>query len=342
LEPGSGPAHLSLFGYDPLRYIVGRGVLEALGIGFALQPGDLAARGNFATVDSDGVILDRRAGRIPTAECERLTGILQQRTAQLLPGCEVFVLPVKEHRFALIVRGEGLGGDLSETDPLVVGERPLPVVDRSGTAEGERTAALVNRWVGAAREALAGEDRANSLNLRALAKPTPIPSMAEIYGLRAAAIAVYPMYRGLASLAGMDVLPISGERPADEVAVLEAHWADYDYFFVHIKKTDSYGEDGDFEAKAREIEAVDAIVPRIFALQTGVLIVTGDHSTPAALRRHSWHPVPALLWGPRAMPDAVACFGERACASGSLGVIHATSLMPLAMAHADRLHRFGA
>lgn len=347
VEPGSGPAHLSLFSYDPVTYEIGRGVLEALGIGFELLPNDLAGRGNFATADANGIITDRRAGRISTEECERLVAKLQAATDNLfpgyeVPGYEVIVKPVKEHRFAFILRGEGLGGRLTETDPLATGKKPLPVVDESGTAEGAHTAELVNRWVEAARAALADEPKANSLNLRGLAKDPGLPRFSSIYGMRAAAIAVYPMYKGVARLVGMEPIEFEGERPEHEIDALERVWNDYDFFFIHIKKTDSYGEDGNFDAKVHEIEAVDAVIPRILALNPGAIIVTGDHSTPAKLRSHSWHPVPTLLWSPTAMPDQAPTFGERACASGHLGIFHATNIVPMAMGVAGRLARFGA
>lgn len=343
IEPGSGPAHLSLFSYDPVKYQIGRGVLEALGIGFELGPNDIAARGNFATVGPDGAITDRRAGRIGTDECIRLADKLQKATGDLFAGdYEVIVRPVKEHRFVFVLRGPGLGGDLTETDPLVTGRQPLPVEDNSGTAEGAKTAELVNRWVTRAREVLADEPKANSLNLRGLAKDPGLPRFPQIYGMRAVALAVYPMYKGVARLVGMDVVDFAGERPEHEIDALERVWNDYDFFFIHIKKTDSYGEDGNFDAKAHEIEAVDAVIPRILALQPGALIVTGDHSTPAKLRSHSWHPVPTLLWSPTAMPDQATSFGERACAGGHLGLFHATNLISMAMAHAGRLTRFGA
>lgn len=342
VEPGSGPAHLSLFSYDPVTYEIGRGVLEALGIDFALRPDDIAARGNFATADAAGVITDRRAGRIGTDECIRLAAKLQAATGDLLPGYEVIVKPVKEHRFVFVLRGPGLGGKLSETDPLVTGKKPLPVTDESGTPEGAHTAALINRWADAARAALADEPKANSLNLRGIAKDPGLPRFRDIYGLRAAAIAVYPMYRGVARLVGMEPIAFEGERPEHQIAALEQAWADYDFFFIHIKKTDSYGEDGNFDAKVHEIEAVDAVIPRLLALQPGAIIVTGDHSTPAKLRSHSWHPVPMLIWSPTAMPDRAQSFGERACAGGYYGQIHATNLIPLAMGQAGRLTRFGA
>ncbi len=342
VEPGSGPAHLSLFGYDPVRYMIGRGVLEALGIGFPLQAGDVAARGNFASVDGDGLITDRRAGRIATEECIRLTGKLREASAGLFDDCEVFVEPVQEHRFVFVLRGEGLGGSLTDTDPQAVGRRPLPVRDESGGSEGARTAELVNRWTAHARETLADEPRANSLNLRGLAQDPGLPLFPDIFGMRAGAIAVYPMYRGVASLVGMEAIRVEGDRPRHEIDALVEAWEDFDFFFVHVKKTDSYGEDGDFDAKVHEIEAVDAEIPRILELGPGALIVTGDHSTPAVLRSHSWHPVPTLLWSPSAMPEAARGFGERACAGGQLGICHATTLVPQAMAHAGRLKRFGA
>jgi 2,3-bisphosphoglycerate-independent phosphoglycerate mutase len=342
VEPGSGPAHLSLFSYDPVTYEIGRGVLEALGIGFDLQPDDLAARGNFATADATGVITDRRAGRIGTDECIRLAAKLQRATGGLFSTHEVIVKPVKEHRFVFVLRGPGLGGQLSETDPLVTGKKPLPVEDASDTPVGEKTAALVNRWVEVARQALADEPKANSLNLRGLAKDPGLPRFPQIYGMRAAAIAVYPMYKGVARLVGMEVVDFEGERPEHEIAALERVWNDYDFFFIHVKKTDSYGEDGNFDAKVHEIEAVDAVIPRLMALNPGAVIVTGDHSTPAKLRSHSWHPVPTLLWSPTVMPDTVQTFGERACTGGYLGRFHATNLIPLAMACAGRLTRFGA
>lgn len=293
-------------------------------------------------MDAEGAITDRRAGRISSEECIRLAAKLQEATGNALPGYEVFVEPVKEHRFVLVIRGEGLGGELTETDPLVTGKKPLPVRDTSGTEQGAQSAALVNRWVEAGRAALADEPRANSLNLRGLAKDPGLPRFPEIYGMRSVAIAVYPMYKGVARLVGMDVVDFEGDRPSHEIEALERVWGEYDFFFIHVKKTDSYGEDGNFDAKVHEIEAVDAVMPRILALEPGAVIVTGDHSTPAKLRSHSWHPVPSLIWSPKAMPSQAAGFGERECASGSLGTFHATNLIPLAMGHAGRLKRFGA
>lgn len=336
ITPGSGPAHLALFGYDPLRYEIGRGVLEALGIGFPLEKDDLAARGNFCTIDEKGSVTDRRAGRIDTSFnamlCEKLSEIK-------LPGLEIFVRPVKEHRFVVVFRGPGLSDRLTETDPQRVGLPPLPVEPL--TPEAEATAKMINAWVEKAREILAPHYPANMLLLRGFSSNPQLPPMQEVYGLKPAAIATYPMYKGVARLVGMDVLD-TGETFADEIATLEAHWKDYDFFYIHVKRTDTYGEDGNFEAKVALIEEVDRYIPRIMALNPDVLIITGDHSTPAVLKSHSWHPVPVLLYSRYVRPDGLEKFGERACARGSIGRMPALNLMRLALAYALRLNRFGA
>jgi 2,3-bisphosphoglycerate-independent phosphoglycerate mutase len=337
VTPGSGPAHLALFGYDPLRYEIGRGVLEACGIGFPLEPSDVAARGNFCTVDESGLITDRRAGRIPTEKGTELCQILR---AIQLPNVETFVEPVKDYRFVLVLRGEGLSGGLTETDPQQLGVPPRKV--EALILEAQQTAELLNQWIAQARELLADQHPANMVLLRGPDKTPVLPSMAEVYGLKAAAIASYPMYRGVAKLVGMDVLE-TGETVEEEVETLQTHWAEYDFFFFHVKKTDSAGEDGDFARKASVIEHVDeVVVPAIVSLEPNVLIVTGDHSTPALLKSHSWHPVPTLLRSRYCRPDQVQTFGERACMGGGLGVFPATDLMPLAMANALRLTKYGA
>ncbi|MGD2144455.1 MAG: 2,3-bisphosphoglycerate-independent phosphoglycerate mutase [Anaerolineae bacterium] len=343
ITPGSGPGHLSLFGYDPVQCLVKRGVLSALGIGFDLQSGDIAARGNFCTVDPvSGAITDRRAGRI-TSElggrlCEKLDRIE-------LPEVEkVFVRPVKEYRFTLIIRGGGLEDGLTDTDPQETGVPPLPV--KPTRPEAEETAELINRWLTRARELLAADAEkndhpANSCNLRGIAREPGLPKMHEIYRLDCGAIATYPMYRGVAKLAGMDVLP-TGDAIEDEVETLRSAWGDYDFFFFHVKKIDSRGEDGDFDAKAAVIEHFDQVLPDIVALEPDVVIVTGDHSTPAVWKSHSWHELPVLLWSRYIRQDTVTEFGERACMAGGLGHIRHVDLMPLAMANAGRLTKYGA
>ena len=336
IEPGSGPGHLSLFGYDPLVYDIGRGVLEAIGIGFDLQPNDIAARGNFCSIDENGLITDRRAGRIPTETNVKLVEKL--RTIQL-PGVETFVETIKEHRFLLVLRGEGLEDGLTETDPLSTGQAPLPV--RALSAKAEPTAALINQWMAKAHKALADERPANGCNLRGLAKDPGLPKMGDIYGWKAGAIATYPMYRGVAKLVGMDVLP-TGDTIEDEVETLKANWEDYDFFFFHVKKTDSYGEDGNFDARVEVIEHVDHVLPDILALAPDAIVISGDHSTPAKLKSHSWHELPVLLWANDIRPDQVTAFGERPCMLGGLGHVRHVDLLPLAMAYSGRLKRYGA
>jgi 2,3-bisphosphoglycerate-independent phosphoglycerate mutase len=337
ITPGSGPSHLALFGYDPLVYQVGRGALSAMGIGFDLTPKDVAARGNFATVDEDGRVTDRRAGRISDELNRELCARLREIT---LPDVEVFVETVAEHRFLLVLRGEGLSSQVSDTDPQQVAEFPeeAQVEDPAAT----KTARLVRAFVDRAREVLSDQPAANMVLLRGVARRPDWPSIEEVFGLRAAAIAAYPMYRGLARLLGMAALEAEDALDA-EVEVLERNWADYDFFYVHAKDTDSEGEDGDFEGKVAEIERVDAVVPRIMRLEPDVVIVTGDHSTPSVLRYHSWHPVPVLIWSRHCRCDTVDRFGERACMAGGLGSrIPATALMPIAVANALRMDKYGA
>ena len=336
ITPGSGPGHLGLFGYDPLRYLVGRGVLEALGIEFDLRAGDVAARGNFCTVDGAGLITDRRAGRIATDLNVRLVERL--RTIRL-PGVELIVEPVKEHRFVLVLRGANLGGRLSETDPQALGKAPLPV--RALDAASTRTAELVNAFVDRARTVLASAAPANMVLLRGFDRLPDLPRFPHVFGLRAAAIAAYPMYRGLAKVVGMDVVK-TGAGFADEVATLTQHWQSYDFFFVHYKDTDKAGEDGDFDAKVAALERFDAFVPAIEALAPDVLVVSGDHATPSVLAGHGWQPVPVVVRSRYSGADPVCAFNERACASGTLGMLPAQHLMPLVMANALRLTKFGA
>lgn len=338
ITPGSGPAHLALFGYDPLQYEIGRGVLEAVGVGLEVGRGEVAARGNFCTLDSAGNIVDRRAGRISSEEAAPL---IERLKTIALPGAEVEVRQVREYRFALVMRGEGLSAEIEDTDPQRTGVPPLRATAR--TPEAVPTAKLINEWIAKANELLSTNSKANGLTLRGFASHPNLPDFGKSYGLRPACISVYPMYRGVARLVGMEIVQFSGEAPEDEFAALAKVWNDYDFFFIHIKKTDSKGEDGDFYGKAKIIEGVDVALPQLLNLHPDVLIVTGDHSTPALMRTHTWHPVPFLLWAPATVrPDDQTTFGERACARGGLGTFSAMDVMTLALAHAGRLEKFGA
>ncbi len=340
LAPGSGPAHLALFGYDAFRYRIGRGALAAAGVGLDLQPGDVVARGNFATLDDAGRILDRRAGRIPTKEAAPLV----EKLARIrIPGVQIDVRPVRDYRFVLRLRGEGLSHKLKDTDPQRVGVPPFPVEPAEPTPEAQRTAEILNRWIEEARKALAGHPKANGVLLRGFATDPQLPKFGERYGLRAAAVAEYPMYRGVARLVGMDVLNLVDTTPEGLFQTVAQHWQTYDFFFVHFKETDSRGEDGDFFAKAQAIEKVDRALPILMDLKPDVVVITGDHSTPSRWRAHSWHPVPVLLWAPDSVrTDDQYRFGENACQHGGLGTFPAVHLMPLILAHAGRLKKYGA
>ena len=337
ITAGSGPGHLGIFGYDPIENEIGRGALEALGIDFDLQPEDVAARGNFCTLDADGTISDRRAGRLATPEAMRLAKMLNTIEVE---GAQIFVESVKEHRFAFVLRGEGLGANVTETDPLKTGVAPLKI-DGSDSAS-QKTAAIVNEFIAKAHALLAEESPANGILLRGFDKLPVLPTYQEVFKLNPAAIAVNGMYKGVARLVGMQILPVIGSTISDEFATLEHYWNDFDFFYIHVKQTDTAGEDGDFERKVRVIEEVDALLPRIIALNPDVFIISGDHSSPAVLKFHSWHPVPTLLYSPHARPDGITEFGERACLRGSLGILPAKHILPIAMAHAHRLTKYGA
>jgi len=339
ITPGSGPGHLALFGNDPVESMIGRGVLSALGVGFELHQGDVAARLNLATVDPDGIVTDRRAGR-PSDEDGRRVIETVRKNLRAPEGVEVTLIHEKEHRAVLVLRGEGLGADIADTDPQRTGLPPIPATATGADPASERTASTVQDILDQVRDILADEPQVNSFLARGFAAFAPYPSFETRYGLRAVAVAKYPMYRGVASLVGMtiDGVPDSNEG---SVEMLERHFGAYDFYFIHFKDTDSRAHDGDFEGKVAAIEEVDVLLPRITGLGADVLIVTGDHSTPALYGEHSWHHVPTLVASNWTRPSADV-FGESSCRGGDLGVVPGKELMSLALAHAARLDKYGA
>ena len=338
ITPGSGPSHLALFGYDPMKYQIGRGVLEALGIGMQLTVGDLAARGNFATTDEKGVIIDRRAGRISTEKNKALCELLGDGIEEI-EGVKITVKPGKEHRFVILFKGEGLGDGLTDADPQKDGKPSIPAAATSDSAKfSER---VVNRFIKEATQLLKSKDSANTVLLRGFSQIPKIPTMTELFKIRSAAIAVYPMYKGIARLVGMDALD-TGEGIRDEIRALRDHFDQYDFFYVHIKSPDMFAEDGNFHGKVRAIEEVDEFIPDLLDLDPDVLVVTGDHSTPSVLKSHSWHPNPILLFSKFIRTDAVERFDERSCLLGGLGRFPATRIMPLMLANALKLKKYGA
>jgi 2,3-bisphosphoglycerate-independent phosphoglycerate mutase len=339
VTPGSGPGHTALFGYDPVEHLIGRGVLEGLGIGFEFTDRDVAARFNFASTDADGNITDRRAGRIDSQSAALLCERLGRRIPEV-EGVETIVRPVKEHRGVVVFRGDDLGADVPDTDPQRTGVPPLAPegCDASSGITARAAAGFVER----ATELLADEPQAHTLLLRGFSRYDPLPAYRDVFKLEAAALALYPMYRGLASLAGMDVLD-AGKDVREQIDRLRSAWDDYEFFFVHVKKTDSSGEDGDVQTKIRVIEETDStLVSAITELGPDVLCITGDHSTPCTMRSHSFHPVPVLVHAPTSRPHGAGGFGESACRSGSLGRFVGRHLLPMLMGHAGKLAKYGA
>lgn len=338
ITPGSGPSHLALFGYDPLRYEIGRGVMEALGIGLKLTKEDLTARGNFATVDENGIIVDRRAGRISSDRNREICQFLQDEIKEI-NGVRISIYPGKEHRFVIVFQGEGLRDELTDADPQKEGQRAKETENL--TSEARRTAELVNQYLKRVTASLKPFYPANAILLRGFSKVPDIPSMTERFKLKPAAIATYPMYKGLARLVGMEVLE-TGETLRDEVETLKHHFHEHDFFYLHFKKTDSAGEDGNFQKKVKALEEIDRVFPSLLKLRPDVLVVTGDHSTPSLLKSHSWHPNPILLHSTYVRPDGVRRFTEKNCQQGQLGRFPATEVLPLMLANGLKLKKYGA
>lgn len=341
VTPGSGPGHLGLFGYDPVETVVGRGVLEALGAGMELEPGDVAGRANFCTIDPAGIVTDRRAGRIASEKCAELVERLKAGASHF-EDVDVVLQAGKGHRFVAVLRGPGLGGEVGDADPHKEG-KPVPAAAvLAPGAANEKTARIVDAFVKRVAEVLAGQSPANGALARGFSARPHFPGYRERFRLRAAAIAAYPMYRGVAQLAGMDVFVPPGETAAEAVALAKQKWADYDFFFLHVKGTDMAGEDGNFDAKRAVIEATDVALPSLLALKPDVLCVTGDHSTPTLVKGHSWHPVPALIHGRFCFADGFDRFHEKNCRGGSFANLASKDLMAVLLANAGRLDKYGA
>lgn len=338
VTPGSGPAHFALFGYDPIQFNIGRGVLSAAGVEFNLTDRDLAARVNFCTLDKNGNVIDRRAGRIATEINAKLCEKIKQQI-KIPAGYKFFMQPEKEHRAVFVLRGDDLDDSISDTDSQKTGVPPLD--PKPTSTEAEKSAAMVKDLLVQIKQILADENPANMILLRGFAKHRRYKTLFERFKLKSLAIANYPMYRGVSKLVGMDLNPITKDMPT-QIDALGQKFADYNFFFVHIKYTDSRGEDGDFDAKVKVIEEVDQLIPRIRKLNPDVLVVTGDHSTPALLANHSWHPVPVLLYAKTARVDLVERFDDISCLSGGIGRQPALNLMGLALGHAQRMVKYGA
>lgn len=338
ITPGSGPGHLALFGYDPLDFRIGRGILEALGVGAKVAPQDVCVRGNFATWGPDEVIVDRRAGRISTEKNRELIAFLSKNIEEI-KGVTVKLYPGEEHRFVAVFSGDGLSEEVEDADPQKNG-LPMRWAEPS-SSRGNLMASVANEFIKRVRELLAEEEQANGCLLRGFSQAPHMPSLSQIYKINPVAIATYPMYKGIARLVGMEV--VEADRGLEELfEVLSSQWDKYDFFYVHVKYSDSFGEDGNYEAKKEVLEKLDSLIPKVLEFKPDVLVVTGDHSTPSQLKSHSWHPVPVLLVSPYVRYGNCSGFGERECAKGALGIMPAHHLMGLMLAHGLRLSKYGA
>jgi 2,3-bisphosphoglycerate-independent phosphoglycerate mutase len=330
---------LALFGYDPLTCTPGRGIFSALGIDFDLKEGDVAARVSFATVDREGRVVDRRAGRIDTETNRQLCKKIREAVKLDYEGL-FFLETVSEHRAVVVLRCQNLGSRVRDTEPSRTGEHPLEPVALD--EDSKRTASIVQSFVDQARDILSDQERANIVLLRGFDTYTPLPSLKSRFGLRGVCVAEYPMYRGIGRLLGMRIEPPPEGIEASFQALRALYGHEYDFYYLHIKETDSSGEDGDFEQKVKAIERVDRLMPMVMDLNPDVLVVTADHSTPVCMRSHSWHPVPLMIYSRVARVDEVNTFDEYACMRGSLGIRPGLHLMGLALAHAGRLVKYGA
>ncbi len=341
ITPGSGPGHLALFGYDPVEIQVGRGVIEALGLGIELHAGDVAARANFCTLDGNGIVTDRRAGRIETEVCEELCALLSNRITKL-GDVQVIIKAGKGHRFVVIFRGKGMEGPLTDADPHREGQ-PVPKVEpvNAKSAKAQKAAALIAEFYQLALPILKDRQPANGFLMRGIAHQPKLELFEERYQLRPACLAVYPMYKGLAQLVGMKKIE-GAQTISDQFETYLNEYDNYDFFFIHYKYTDMHGEDGNFDAKRKSIEELDRALPLLLEKKPDVLAITGDHSTPCKVRGHSWHPQPVLLHSEYSGCDKLERFTETGANLGSLGVFDAKFLIRHMQANALMFDKYGA
>ena len=334
ITPGSGPGHMSLFGYNPIKYVIGRGVLEAIGSGIKLSKKDIAVRGNFCTIDNQGVITDRRAGRISDSDASKLIQSLSQIKVD---GAHITIKHLKNHRFVLVLSGSDLNTDITPTDPLL---NNLPINQASSNSpQSRKTATIINKFTQLSLDILKNETLANGIILRGFSQNLSVPKISDVYHINPIGISLYPAYRGIATMLGMKVTN-QGVDFSDLIKIVRNNFNDFNFFYLHYKDTDSAGEDGDFDKKVFSLEKLDTFIPELRSIGFDVFTITGDHSTPSILSSHSWHPVPILINSNIPTSDESIHFTELECKNGDIGRIHATDIMPLTLAYAKKLIKF--
>ena len=339
IRPGSDTSHLAIFGYDPETHYTGRGIFEAAGIGMELKKGDIALRGNFATVTEDLIIVDRRAGRI-----ENVSKLADALNGMKIDGVRFFVKAGVMHRAGVVLRGSNLSHMVSDNDPHEVGVKVKQVKALDNTEEAKFTASVINKFLEEAHKILKEHEvnkkrrkerllEANYILLRGASKLTHFEPFEKKYKLKACCIAGAGLYKGIAKVLGMDVLQVKGatgtantDINAKFIAAKKA-LAKYDFVFVHIKYADNYAEDGNVFGKLKFIEKIDDALIHLIGIKDTLIVITADHSTPCKLKAHSGDPVPIVMFGEGVRTDKVKEFNERSCMQGGLGRIKGKDLM---------------
>jgi 2,3-bisphosphoglycerate-independent phosphoglycerate mutase len=362
IPPGTDTATLALLGYDSLRVYTGRGALEAVGSGVEVLPGDVAFRCNFATVDKNLVVLDRRAGRIANEDAAKLAESLQRVKLKNSLNVEFFFKNTVQHRTALVIRGHSLSTAISDSDPEVAGKPVLEVKPMVDLQEARRTARIVNELTREFHKVLEKhpvnkkraerkQPVANMILCRGAGTIPKISPLSEVFGIKSACVAAVPLIRGICKVAGMKIINVKGatgtvqtDYMAKARAAVEALKTN-DFVLVHVKATDVASHDGNFKLKIEVVQKIDEMLRFMLDnsnLDSTFMAVTADHSTSCLTGNHVGDPVPVVISGPCVRRDGVVEFGERSCAEGGLNRIRGVDLMHILMDLMGKTRKFGA
>lgn len=357
VRPGSDTSHLSLLGYDPVKYYTGRGPFEALGCGIPMEPGMIGFRCNYATIADDGRIVDRRAGRIH--DTGALSDAIQKEVDLSALGIRFVFRSGAGHRAALALKGERLGANVSSNDPKRAGERPHEVRPLTSREEDRRTALACNEFVRQAHEVLQmhpinlgrkrqGEAPANYVLVRGAGEMGHFEPFRERYGIGGCVISAAALVTGIGRAVGLEQIPVEGATGSIDTNLDgKVHAAIYalgrmDFVLMNIKGADEASHDGKAEEKRRFIERIDAALAPILELENVLLVICGDHTTPCSIGEHSADPVPVVMHGEGVRADDVERFEEVACARGGLHRIRGLDLLPIALDLINRAEKYGA